>query len=62
VEPRTASTSQNDADRRKFFKLIPDLAKHFEGPTDPKYILVKIAIGCVEYMGSGTGDYKTHAF
>jgi len=58
----TASTTKNDADRKKLFELIPDLAKHFDGPTDPKYILVKIGIARVEYMGIGSVDYETHAF
>jgi general stress protein 26 len=58
----TASTTQDDADRRKLLELIPDLAKFFESPTDPKYILVKIAIARVEYMGAGMADYATHEF
>jgi general stress protein 26 len=58
----TASTTQDDADRCKLFELIPDLAKHFESATDPKYILVKIAIGRVEYMGAGMADYAKHEF
>jgi general stress protein 26 len=58
----TASTTQNNAARKKLFELIPDLAKHFDGPTDPKYLLVKIAIKRVEYMGRGGGEYATHEF
>ncbi|MBN1918249.1 MAG: pyridoxamine 5'-phosphate oxidase family protein [Verrucomicrobia bacterium] len=57
----TASTTKDDADRQKLFVLIPDLEKHFEGPTDPKYILVKITIERIEYMGIGSIEYETHA-
>ena len=58
----TASTTQDDADREQLWELIPDLAQHFESATDPKYILVKVAIDRVEYMGRGTIEYETHAF
>jgi general stress protein 26 len=58
----TASTTRANADRKKLFELIPDLAKHFDGPTDPNYVLVRIAIERVEYMGIGGADYETHAF
>jgi general stress protein 26 len=58
----TAATTQDNADRKKLFELIPDLAKHFEGPADPNYILVKIVLARVEFMGIGSVDYETHAF
>ena len=46
----------------ELFELIPDLAKHFEGPADANYILVKIALARVEFMGIGSVDYEAHAF
>ena len=63
----TASTTQDAdsksvADRQKLFELMPGLAGYFDGPTDPKYMLVKIAIRRVEYMGTGMLDYATHEF
>jgi general stress protein 26 len=58
----TASTTKDNAARKRLFELIPDLAKHFDGPTDANYILVKIAIERVEYMGIGSVDYETHEF
>lgn len=58
----TASTSQDDADRQKLFELIPDLAKHFESATDPKCILVKVAIERVEYMSHDVPEYASHEF
>jgi general stress protein 26 len=57
-----ASLTQDDADRRTLFKLIPDLAKHFSGPTDPDYTLVKIAIERIEHLGMGQAEYEVHEF
>jgi general stress protein 26 len=57
-----ASTTQDDAERRMLFELIPELAQHFENAADPKYILVKIAIGRVEYMSHDVPEYATHEF
>jgi general stress protein 26 len=57
-----ASTTQDSADRQKLLKLMPGLAGYFDGPTDSKYLLVKIAIDRIEYMGAGMLDYATHEF
>jgi general stress protein 26 len=57
-----ASMTHDDADRRTLFKLIPDLAKHFSGPTDPNYTLVRIAIERVEHMAMGQVEYAVHEF
>ena len=57
-----ATTGQDDADREKLLGLIPELAQHFSGPTDPNYTLVKIALECVEYMQMGITEYETHEF
>jgi general stress protein 26 len=57
-----AALTQDDAGRRTLFKLIPDLAKHFSGPTDPDYTLVKIAIKRVEHMATGQAEYAVHEF
>ena len=37
-------------------------AQHFDGPTDPNYTLVKIAIARIEYMPTGTHEYEVHDF
>ena len=57
-----AALTHDDADRRTLFKLIPDLAKHFSGPTDPDYVLVKIAIKRIEHMDMGQVEYAVHEF
>jgi len=58
----TASTTQANVARKKLFELIPDLEKHFDGPTDPKCLLVKVAIKRLEHMGVGAADYAVHEF
>ena len=57
-----ASMTQDDADRTRLWELIPELGHHFSGPTDPKYTLVKIAVGRIEYMGTGMTEYAVHEF
>jgi general stress protein 26 len=57
-----AALTQDDADRRRLFQLIPDLEKHFSGPTDPDCTLVKIAIERIEQMAMGQTKYAVHEF
>ncbi len=57
-----ATVTQNDGDRQKLFDMIEELAHHFDGPSDPNYTLVKIAIAHIEYMGAGTHKYEVHDF
>jgi len=54
-----ASMSRDDAERGKLLQLIPQLAEHFAGPTDPNYLLVKVAIKGIEYMQMGSIEYET---
>ncbi len=57
-----ASTTKDNADRTKLFGMITELEKHFSGPTDPNFTLVKIAINRIEYMQTGAVEYATHEF
>ncbi len=53
----TCTISTDNADREKFFGMMPELKKYFSGPDDPNYVVLRTKVDRIRLIGPEEMQY-----